>query len=134
MLRRTDESEGLGTGMGVGEDKTGSNRRAAGAGAPAASVAPAAKKPSGFANLLLHLHPKTVPEEALAIERTFGLGGMALILFLVLIATGALLLFAYEPSTERAYASVASIQQEVPFGAFVRGIHHWAGNLLLVVA
>lgn len=126
MLRRADESEGLRTEMGVGHDMTGSNRPAA--------AAPVAKKPSGFANLLLHLHPKMVPEEALALERTFGLGGMALVLFLVLIATGALLLFSYEPSTERAYASVASIQEEVPFGAFVRGIHHWAGNLLLVVA
>jgi quinol-cytochrome oxidoreductase complex cytochrome b subunit len=125
MLRRTDESEGLRTGMGSGRDTTGSDRPAA--------AAPAVKKPSGFANLLLHLHPKMVPEEALALERTFGLGGMALILFLVLIATGALLLFAYEPSTERAYASVASIQEEVPFGAFVRGIHHWAGNFLLAV-
>jgi quinol-cytochrome oxidoreductase complex cytochrome b subunit len=104
--------------MDVGRDMTGSDRRAAG----------------GFANLLLHLHPKMVPEEALALPRTFGLGGMALILFLVLIASGALLLFAYEPSTERAYASVASIQEEVPFGAFIRAIHHWAGNFLLVVA
>jgi quinol-cytochrome oxidoreductase complex cytochrome b subunit len=126
MLRRTDEDEGLRNGMGVGQDITGSDRPAA--------AAPAAKKPSGFANLLLHLHPKMVPEESLALERTFGLGGMALILFLVLIATGALLLFAYEPSTERAYASVAAIQEEMPFGAFVRGIHHWAGNFLLVVA
>ncbi len=132
MLRWTDESGGLGAGM--GEDKTGSEPRAAGAKAPAAPAVPAAKKPSGFSNLLLHLHPKMVPEESLALERTFGLGGMALVLFLVLIATGALLLFSYEPSTERAYASVASIQEEVPFGAFVRGIHHWAGNLLLVVA
>ena len=116
--------------MDVRQDMTGSDRRPA----AVAPTIPASKKPSGFANLLLHLHPKMVPEEALALERTLGLGGMALVLFLVLIATGALLLFSYEPSTERAYASVASIQEEVPFGAFVRGIHHWAGNFLLVVA
>ena len=111
--------------MGGGDDMSDSDLRAA---AP-----PSLKRPSGFATLLLHLHPKMVPEEALALPRTFGLGGMALVLFLVLIATGALLLFAYEPSTERAYASVASIQGEVPFGAFVRAIHHGAGNFLLVV-
>ena len=102
--------------------------------APPAAEAPAARKPAGFANLLLHLHPKMVPEESLALGRTFGLGGMALVLFLVLIATGALLLFKYDASTERAYASVAAIQAELPFGAFVRGIHHWAGNLLLLAA
>jgi quinol-cytochrome oxidoreductase complex cytochrome b subunit len=93
-----------------------------------------ARKPGGFSNLLLHLHPKMVPEESLALERTFGLGGMALILFLVLIASGALLLFAYEPSTERAYGAVRALEDEVPFGGFVRAIHHWAGNLFLVVA
>jgi len=75
-----------------------------------------------------------VPEETLALERTFGLGGAALILFLVLIASGALLLFAYEPSTERAYGAVRALEDEVPFGSFVRAIHHWAGNLFLVVA
>ncbi len=93
-----------------------------------------AKKPGGFAHLLLHLHPKLVPEETLALERTFGLGGVALVLFLVLIASGALLLFAYEPSTERAWGAVRALEDEVPFGGFVRAVHHWAGNLFLVVA
>ena len=95
---------------------------------------PVERKPSGFSNLLLHLHPRTIPEETLALERTFGLGGVALVLFLVLIASGALLLFAYEPSTERAYGAVRALEDEVPFGGFVRAIHHWAGNLFLVVA
>ena len=127
MLRRPGESERSENLMSGGEHTTGSDR-------PAATPPAAAKKPAGFANLLLHLHPKVLPEEALALDRTFGLGGMALVLFLVLIATGALLLFAYDPSIERAYASVTAIQEDVPFGAFVRGIHHWAGNFLLVVA
>jgi quinol-cytochrome oxidoreductase complex cytochrome b subunit len=100
----------------------------------ATAAAPAGRKPSGFANLLLHLHPRTVPEEALALHRTFGLGGIALVLFLVLIVTGALLLFAYEPSPERAYGSVRTIQETVWFGAFVRAIHHWAGNFLILTA
>jgi quinol-cytochrome oxidoreductase complex cytochrome b subunit len=95
---------------------------------------PPAKKPSGLANLLLHLHPRVIPRDALRLCRTFGLGGMALALFLVLVITGALILFAYEPSIERAYASVLELQDDAPFGAFVRGIHFWAGNGLLVVA
>ena len=64
--------------------------------------------------LLLHLHPKMVPEEALAFARTFGLGGVALVLFVLLAATGALLLFAYEPSPERAYASVLELHRRGP--------------------
>jgi quinol-cytochrome oxidoreductase complex cytochrome b subunit len=92
------------------------------------------KKPAGFATALLHLHPKTVPQEALKLDRTYGLGGMAVVLFLVLIITGALLLFVYQPAPERAYASILELEDQAPFGAFVRAIHHWAGNGLLVVA
>ena len=50
------------------------------------------------------------------------------------LATGALLLFAYEPSPERAYGSVRAIVDRAPFGAFVRNIHHWAANGFLLVA
>ena len=98
------------------------------------SVAPPEKKPSGFGMLILHLHPKTVPEESLAFPRTFGLGGMALLLLLVLVCTGAMLLFVYDPSPEKAYASILNLEGQVPFGSFVRAVHHWAANGLIVVA
>ena len=68
------------------------------------------------------------------LDRTFGLGGMAVMLFLILIATGALLLFVYQPAPERAYASVLELEDRVPFGSFVRAVHHWAGNGLILVA
>jgi len=92
------------------------------------------RKPSGFSMLLLHLHPRAVPAEALAFPRTFGLGGIAVVLFLLLAVTGSLLLFGYEPSPERAYASVREITDQAPFGAFVRNVHHWAANGFLLVA
>jgi len=46
-------------------------------GTPEASVVPPPKekKPSGFSMLLLHVHPRMVPEEALTFTRTCGLGG-----------------------------------------------------------
>ncbi len=91
------------------------------------------RKPSGFSNLVLHLHPRVVPEAALGLSRTFGLGGAATVLFLLLAVTGALLLVAYEPSPERAYGTVAALIDEVPFGAFVRNAHHWAANGLVLV-
>lgn len=91
------------------------------------------RKPSGPAMLLLHLHPRIVPEEALIFSRTFGLGGMALVLFFVLVVTGGMLLLAYEPSPERAYASVTTLRDSVPFGTFVRSIHHWAGHGMILV-
>jgi quinol-cytochrome oxidoreductase complex cytochrome b subunit len=92
------------------------------------------RKPSGFSNLLLHLHPRVVPAETLHLSRTFGLGGAALVLFLLLAVTGAMLLVTYEPSPERAYGTVAVLVDEVHFGAFVRNAHHWAANGLVLVA
>jgi quinol-cytochrome oxidoreductase complex cytochrome b subunit len=75
-----------------------------------------------------------VPAEALRLSRTFGLGGAALVLFLLLAVSGTLLLVSYEPSPERAYGTVAALVDGVPFGAFVRNIHHVAANGLVLVA
>ena len=91
------------------------------------------RKPSGFANLVLHLHPKLVPAAALPLPLTFGLGGASAVLFLVLAVTGALLLVVYGPSPERAHGTVARLVDEVPFGALVRNAHHWAANGLVLV-
>jgi len=91
------------------------------------------RRTSGFSHLVLHLHPRVVPVAALRLSCTFGLGGAAAVLFLLLAATGALLLATYEPSPERAYTAVVALADEVPFGAFVRNAHHWAANGLVVV-
>ena len=66
--------------------------------------------------------------------RTCGLGGMAVVLLVLLAGTGALLLLAYEPSAERAYASVQSLRDDTVVGGFVRNIHFWAANSLVLVA
>jgi quinol-cytochrome oxidoreductase complex cytochrome b subunit len=55
------------------------------------------------------------------------------VLFLLLAVTGALLLVVYEPSPERAHGTVARLVDEVPFGALVRNVHHWAANGLVLV-
>jgi len=96
---------------------------------------PAAEgKPSGFSHLVLHLHPRVVPSESLRLSRTFGLGGAALVLFLLLAVTGTLLLVTYEPSPERAWGTVTAVVDQAHFGAFVRNAHHWAANGLVLVA
>ena len=84
--------------------------------------------------LVLHLHPKVVPERTLRFSLTFGLGGMALVLVLLLLGTGVLLLLAYEPSVEGAYDSVAALRYDVPMGQFLRNVHRWSANLALVLA
>jgi quinol-cytochrome oxidoreductase complex cytochrome b subunit len=84
-------------------------------------------------HLVLHLRPVRVPIRTLPFRHTFGLGGMSAVLILLLILSGVLLMFVYEPSPERAYGSILRLRDEVRFGGFVRGIHHWSANLLVIV-
>jgi quinol-cytochrome oxidoreductase complex cytochrome b subunit len=91
-------------------------------------------RPRGISSLALHLHPRSVPADALPLPRTFGLGGASLVLFLLLAGTGALLLAVYEPSPERAHGSILRLLDEVRFGALVRNAHHWAANALVLVS
>jgi quinol-cytochrome oxidoreductase complex cytochrome b subunit len=84
-------------------------------------------------SLVLHIHPSKVSQPALKFTYTFGLGGLLLLLGAVLAVTGVLLIFVYTPSPEAAYQSMISIQTEVYFGNLVRNLHHWSGNLMVVV-
>jgi quinol-cytochrome oxidoreductase complex cytochrome b subunit len=59
---------------------------------------------------------------------------MALVLFLVLLGTGLLMIFVYEPTPEGAYKSILHMQDETLFGRLIRGAHHWGANLLIAVA
>lgn len=88
----------------------------------------------GLATLVLHLHPRFVPERTLRFTQTFGLGGMSLVAVLLLLATGVLLLFTYEPTAGGAYESVAALRYQVPMGQFVRNVHRWGGNALVILA
>jgi quinol-cytochrome oxidoreductase complex cytochrome b subunit len=88
-----------------------------------------------FANsLILHTRPVRVHARTLRYTHTFGLGGMSLVLFMLLISTGLLMIFIYEPSPERAYQSILFMQQEILFGRLIRGVHYWSANLLIAVA
>jgi cytochrome b6 len=59
------------------------------------------------------------------------LGGMTLFLFVIQLATGALLLIYYRPSADEAYESVQFLMAEVQFGWLIRSIHSWAANLMI---
>ena len=95
------------------------------------------EKPRGtrhfFNALILHFRPRVVKERTLRFTLTWGLGGMAAVLVFVLMGTGLLLKFAYEPFPGRAYDSILRLQNEVLFGQLIRNIHHWSANLLLLV-
>ncbi|MFC1688924.1 cytochrome b N-terminal domain-containing protein [Pseudomonadota bacterium] len=87
-----------------------------------------------FRNLLLHFRPSEVPERTLKLSLTWGLGGMAVVLVFLLIGTGLLLKFAYEPSPLGAYASILYLETQIPFGQLLRNLHRWSGNCLIVIS
>jgi len=83
-------------------------------------------------NLILHLHPVSVPASALRFTYTWGLGGASAVLLMMLIFTGLMLMFRYDARVNYAYLSIQQIESTVTFGSLVRGIHHWSANLLVV--
>lgn len=85
-------------------------------------------------NLVLHLHPATVPAQALRITYTWGLGGFSAVLALLLGMTGLLLMFRYDARIDYAYISIQQLETQVIFGSLVRGLHHWSANLLVITA
>ena len=59
-------------------------------------------------------------------------GGIAYLLFIVLVVTGVALSFYYRPSVDEAYPSIQHIVSEVPFGWLVRDLHVWAATLIVI--
>ncbi len=83
--------------------------------------------------LILHLHPRRIPEAASRIRYTWCLGGLALWMFVIEVLTGVLLMLHYVPSTAEAYLSVQTITHVVEYGFFVRNLHYWCGQAMVVL-
>ncbi len=86
-----------------------------------------------FNSLLLHFRPKTVSERTLKFTLSWGLGGMAGVLVGILFITGLMLKFAYQPVPDQSYTSIIQLHNTVLFGRLIRNIHHWSGNVLLLI-
>jgi cytochrome b-561 len=84
-------------------------------------------------NFFLHLHPVSLPRRALRYTFTWGLGGLSVLLFAILVITGILLTFYYVPDVSRAYESMKDLRFAVPFGVFLRNVHRWSAHLMVLV-
>ncbi len=62
------------------------------------------------------------------------LGGVAYLLFILLVLTGVLLAVHYRPSVQEAYPSIQHIVSEVTLGWLMRDLHVWSANLLVIAA
>src|SRR5215510_8722479 len=95
---------------------------------------PASEKEAGDAivkNLLLHWFPNKVTKGSISWSYSFWLGTMSFVLFMILVATGVVLMFLYIPSVERAYSSVKDLEYVVSFGWLLRAMHRIAAHLMV---
>ncbi|MGE5620552.1 MAG: cytochrome b [Sphingomonadaceae bacterium] len=63
----------------------------------------------------------------------YTLGFASMFAFILQAATGVFLAMYYSPSPDHAYDSIQFIMYQVPFGAVVRGIHHWTASAMVVL-
>jgi quinol-cytochrome oxidoreductase complex cytochrome b subunit len=100
------------------------------------SLRPATDRESGDAvvsNFLLHWFPAKVYKPSMDWSYSFWLGTMSAALLLLLVLSGAPLLFLYVPSVERAYASIKDIEYVVTFGSWIRSVHRFSAHLMVAV-
>jgi quinol-cytochrome oxidoreductase complex cytochrome b subunit len=83
-------------------------------------------------NIWLHLHPARVRRGSLRVHFTLCAGGISFLLFLVTVVTGAILMFHYRPSPVHAHGDLLLLSQDVPFGAFLRSLHRYAGDGMVI--
>lgn len=79
-----------------------------------------------------HLHPLRIDPDRARFSYTFCLGGASLFFFSILILTGGLLLFYYVPALDLVGASMMDITYAAPFGRFIRNMHYWAGQAMVL--
>jgi quinol-cytochrome oxidoreductase complex cytochrome b subunit len=92
------------------------------------------RNPTAIERFLLHIHPPRIDKRAIKFTRTFGLGGVNVLLFVLLVITGVLLRFTYVPTPEGAYDSILFLQDRILFGKLLRNIHHFSAMLMVITS
>jgi quinol-cytochrome oxidoreductase complex cytochrome b subunit len=85
-----------------------------------------------FDNIFLHIHAVRTHRWSLRWTTTMGVGIASAAAFLITVVTGILLMFYYKPYPDVAYESVKDIHFVVPTGRFIRNLHRWAANVMVV--
>ncbi len=83
-------------------------------------------------NVWLHLHPVKTRPRSIEWMYTWGLGGISFLLFLLLTGTGVLLMFYYRPTVDLAYRDMKDLEFAVMLGTFVRNLHRWSAQAMVV--
>lgn len=91
-----------------------------------------ARSQTVMSNIFLHIHSTRIHRYTLKKTFTFGLGIIAAASFFILTVTGILLMVYYKPSVDLAYDSIKDIHYVVPGGRFIRNVHRWATNIMIL--
>ncbi|MBI5484251.1 MAG: cytochrome b N-terminal domain-containing protein [Deltaproteobacteria bacterium] len=86
-----------------------------------------------ISDFLKHLFPRVVLVKNLRISYTFCLGGLAFSAFLIMLASGMLLLVYYQPTPERAFGSILFLESSVWGGRYLRSLHRLTSHVLLIL-
>ncbi len=91
-----------------------------------------ARSQTVMSNIFLHIHSTRIHRYTLKKTFTFGLGVISAASFFILVATGVILMIYYKPSVTLAYDSIKDIHFIVPGGRFIRNVHRWATNIMII--
>ncbi len=84
-------------------------------------------------NFFVHVLPAKINKRSMSFAYNWvWMGVIAFWLFVILLLTGIFLMFYYVPSVERAYASIKEITETVSLGRWMRNMHKWAGELMVI--
>ncbi|MGD8835329.1 MAG: cytochrome b N-terminal domain-containing protein, partial [Desulfobacteraceae bacterium] len=85
-----------------------------------------------FNNFFLHVQGVKTHLNSLRPTYTFGLGLISLFLLVIAFASGIFLMVYYNPSISNAFNTVKDINFVVSGGRFMRNIHKWAGEAMII--
>lgn len=85
---------------------------------------------TGLEEFIRETEGRKVPKHAL--NPVYCLGGVTFVALALLGVTGIFLSAHYEPSILRAQRSIQIISNEIPFGFYVRSVHSWSANIMVI--
>ncbi len=85
---------------------------------------------TGFRDLMKEALDEPIPGGA---RWRYVFGSALSVVFMVQVFTGLLLMTSYSPSSSTAWASVFYISHEMWYGWFIRGVHHFAAQAMVVL-
>ncbi len=82
---------------------------------------------------LKHMSRERVREPQLGFRNTWYLGALTLGTFIIQLCTGLLLMLYYHPSIPQAYVDMKNLQFVVSSGFFLRNLHRWSAQAMVLL-